>query len=82
MLIEEFQASGLDPATVEHAAAESAEGSRYLAELAALYGAYVSLRDELGLGDSHAAAAEATAAVRAQPDAWGPDRSSSTASTT
>jgi ADDB, N-terminal len=72
VLIEEFQASGLDPATVEHAAAESAEGSRYLIELTALYRAYVDLRDELGLGDSHAAAAEATAAVRAQPDAWGP----------
>jgi ATP-dependent helicase/DNAse subunit B len=71
-LIEEFQASGLDPATAEHAAAESAESSQYLAELAGLYRAYVSRRDELGLGDSHAAAAEATAAVRAQPDAWGP----------
>jgi ATP-dependent helicase/DNAse subunit B len=72
VLIEEFQASGLDPATVEHTAAESVESSRYLIELAALYRAYVDLRDELGLGDSHAAAAEATAAVRAQPDAWGP----------
>jgi ATP-dependent helicase/DNAse subunit B len=70
-LIEELLGGGLDPATVEHAAAESAESSRYLTELAALYRAYVGLRDELGLGDSHAAAAEATAAVRAQPDSWG-----------
>jgi ATP-dependent helicase/DNAse subunit B len=71
-LIEEFQASGLDPATVKHTAEESVESSRYLIVLADLYRAYVDLRDELGLGDSHAAAAEATAAVRAQPDAWGP----------
>jgi ATP-dependent helicase/DNAse subunit B len=71
-LIEEIQASGLDPRTVEHGAAESAESSRYLGELAALYRAYVGLRDELGLGDSHAAAAESTASLRAHPDAWGP----------
>src|SRR5918994_4934234 len=71
-LIEEIQASGLDPRTVEHGAAESAESSRYLGELAALYGAYAGLRDELGLGDSHAAAADATASLRAHPDAWGP----------
>jgi RecB family exonuclease len=70
-LIDEIQASGLDPRTVEEIAADSAGDSRYLGEIAALYAAYVSLRDRFGFGDSHAAAAQATAAVRAHPDAWG-----------
>src|SRR5918994_4520798 len=68
--IDEIESSGLDPRTVgEHAAAGADRG--YLGELASLYGAYVELRDELGLADTHVTAAEATAALRARPDAWG-----------
>jgi ATP-dependent helicase/DNAse subunit B len=70
-LIEELQAGCLDPGTVAELADRS-EDSRYLGELGALYGAYIGLRDELGFGDSHVAAAEATAALRAKRDAWGP----------
>jgi len=71
-LIDEIQAGGLDPRTVEHRASESDENSHYLGELAALYAGYVNLRDQLGFGDPHVAAAAATAALRAHPDAWGP----------
>jgi len=70
-LIEELQASALDPATVERNAAASETGRTYLGEIASLYRAYTALRDELGRGDSHLTAAEATAALRARPDAWG-----------
>jgi ATP-dependent helicase/DNAse subunit B len=69
-LIDELQASCLDPRTVEELAARS-DDSSYLGELAALYGAYVAIRDQLGLGDSHVAAAEATAALRTNRDSWG-----------
>ena len=69
-LIEELQAACLDPPTVS-AVAEDSDDSAYLGELAALYSAYVSLRDELGFGDAHVVAAEATAAVRARGNAWG-----------
>ena len=69
-LIEELQASCLDPRTVEELSARS-DDPRYLRELGTLYGAYVAIRDELGFGDSHVAAAEATAALRANRDAWG-----------
>src|SRR5262249_56872052 len=47
-----------------------AEGG-FMAEIAALYRAFVDVRDGLGLGSRHAAAASATAALRARPDAWG-----------
>jgi ATP-dependent helicase/DNAse subunit B len=70
-LIDELQASCLDPRTVVELS-EDSDDPRYLGELAALYGAYVALRDELGFGDSHVAAAVATAALRASRDAWGP----------
>jgi ATP-dependent helicase/DNAse subunit B len=69
-LIDELQAACLDPRTVSALAADG-DDSAYLGELAALFSAYVSLRDELGLGDSHVIAADATAAVRARGDAWG-----------
>jgi len=69
-LIEEIQASCLDPRTIEERIAAGSD-PRYLGELRSLYRAYLGLRDELGLGDSHLAAAEATAALRAHPDAWG-----------
>ena len=69
-LVEELQAACLDPRTVAELA-EGSDDSAYLGELAALYAAYVALRDELGFGDPHVVAAEATAAVRARGDAWG-----------
>ena len=69
-LIDELQAACLDPGTVA-ALAEGSDDPAYLGELAALFSAYVSLRDELGFGDSHVVAAGATAAVRAKGDAWG-----------
>ena len=68
-LIEEIESSCLDPGTVAERAAAGGRG--YLVELAALYRAYVELRDALGLGDTHVTAAEATAALRAHPGAWG-----------
>jgi ATP-dependent helicase/DNAse subunit B len=70
-LIEELQASALDPASVKQSAASSDAARTYLAEIAALYGEYAALRDELGRGDAHLAATGATAALRARPDAWG-----------
>ena len=70
-LIDEIQAAGLDPATVAANAADSESDRPYLEELAALYGTYVSIRDRLGLGDGHLAAARATAALRAEPASWG-----------
>ena len=69
-MIEELQAACLDPHTVAALAADS-DDSTYLGELAALYSTYISLRDELGFGDSHVVAAEATAALRTNGDAWG-----------
>jgi ATP-dependent helicase/DNAse subunit B len=70
-VIEEFQAGCLDPRTVAELADRS-DDSRYLGELGELYSAYIALRDELGFGDSHVAAAEATAALRVNREAWGP----------
>jgi ATP-dependent helicase/DNAse subunit B len=72
-LIEELQAACLDPGTVADLAA-AGDDPRYLGELAALYSAYLALRDELGFGDAHLAAAAATAALRANRDAWGARR--------
>jgi ATP-dependent helicase/DNAse subunit B len=69
-LIDELQAACLDPRTVA-TLAEDGDDSAYLGELAALFAAYVSLRDELGVGDSHVVAANATASVRGNADAWG-----------
>ena len=43
----------------------------YEAELASLYAAYVELRDTGGSGDSATTLAAATAALRADPEAWG-----------
>jgi ATP-dependent helicase/DNAse subunit B len=66
----ETQAACLDPTSIEKGAKQAAD-SAYLGELAALYRAYVEVRDGLGFGSSHTAAAAATAALRARPDSWG-----------
>ncbi len=70
-LIEELQGGALDPDTVADRAAEAESGGAYLGEIAAVYRAYAELRDELGRGDTHLAAAAATAALRSRPDSWG-----------
>ncbi len=70
-LIDEVQAAGLDPLTIAANAAEAEPESAYLRELATLYGSYAEGRDRLGFGDAHVAAQRATAALRANPAAWG-----------
>ena len=67
-LISELQAASLDPVTLRERAAEAGP---YELEIAALYEAYVEVRDELGLHDDHSLAAAATTALRAAPEAWG-----------
>jgi ATP-dependent helicase/nuclease subunit B len=67
-LISELQAASLDPVTLRERAADAGP---YELELAALYGAYVAVRDQLGRHDDHSLAAAATTALRATPDAWG-----------
>ncbi len=64
----ELQAGCLDPASVERTAGDD---GGFIAEIAALYAAFVEVRDDLGLGSRHTAAASATAALRARPEAWG-----------
>ena len=79
-LISELQAALIDPASLRERAAEAGP---YELEIAALYGAYVEVRDELGRHDDHSLAAAATAALRAAPGRLGgAGRSSSTGSTT
>jgi len=67
-LISELQAASLDPLTFRERAAEA--GGPYELEIAALYEAYVEVRDQLGRHDDHSLAAAATTALRARPDAW------------
>jgi ATP-dependent helicase/DNAse subunit B len=69
-LLDDVQSAGLDPQTLAANAGE-AEGAAYLAEIAALYRSYAESRDRIGSGDAHTAAERATAALRANPDAWG-----------
>jgi ATP-dependent helicase/DNAse subunit B len=66
-LLSELQAALIDPATLRERAREAGP---YESEIAALYEAYAALRAELGRHDSHSVAATATAALRANPDAW------------
>ena len=68
-LLDELQAAGLEPADVE-AAAGTLEGSAYLGEIAALYGAYARLRDDLAMVDSHGIAREAIALLKERPGFW------------
>jgi ATP-dependent helicase/DNAse subunit B len=69
-LIDELQAAGLDPGSVSDGA-RGLEESAYLDELAALYAAYLELRDGSGRGDTHLVASLALAAVRGDPRSWG-----------
>ncbi len=69
-LFDEIQAACLDPSSVEESARRSGDGD-YLSELASVYREYVEVRDRLGFGSFHTAAAGATAALRARPDSWG-----------
>ena len=57
-LLKELQEAGLTPADVE-AAAGTLEGSAYLGDVSSLFSAYASVRDGLGLIDTHATAREA-----------------------
>ncbi len=66
-LLSELQAALIDPAALRERAAEA---GAYEIEIAALYGAYVEVRDELGWQDDHSLAAATTAALRARPEAW------------
>ena len=59
-LLDELQGAGLEPDDVE-AAAATLESSAYLADVAALFAAYASVRDGLGRVDSHGVAVEAIA---------------------
>ena len=68
-LIDELQASGLQPESVA-AAASTLEGSAYLGDLATLFGAYAGLRDSRGEADPHTSARQAIAALRQDPDCW------------
>ena len=65
----ELQAAGIDAAGLRRRI-DNAGGGAYELELAALFAAYESLRDELGRTDAHQAAATATAALRTDPAAW------------
>ena len=68
-LIDELQSSALDPGSVVEGA-RGLEESAYLGELAAIYAAYVELRDGCGRADPHLTAARAIAALRRDPESW------------
>jgi ATP-dependent helicase/nuclease subunit B len=66
-LIADLQAALVDPATLR---ARAKDAGPYEAEIAALYDAYVVVRDELARQDSHSLAASTIAGLRANPDSW------------
>ena len=66
-LVSELQAALVDPVAF---AEQAAEAGAYEREVAGLYVSYLEVRDELGLHDAHSLAAAATAALRANPEAW------------
>ena len=66
-LISELQAASIDPETFRARASEAGASE---VELASLYQAYDEIRRELGTQDAYSVAAEATAGLRANPDAW------------
>lgn len=68
-LLDELQAAGLEPADVE-AAAGTLEGSAYLGDVAALFGAYARLRDGLGTVDPHGIAREAIELLGERAGIW------------
>jgi ATP-dependent helicase/DNAse subunit B len=69
-LIAELQAALISPGEFATIVAEL-DDPGYETELAALYAAYVELRDAGGRGDSATTLAAATAALRADPESWG-----------
>ncbi|MDX6581087.1 MAG: hypothetical protein QOI10_271 [Solirubrobacterales bacterium] len=69
-LIAELQAALIPPAELAAVAAEL-DDPGYEAELAALYAAYVELRQAGGSGDTATTLAAATEALRADPQSWG-----------
>ncbi|HEY7266182.1 MAG TPA: PD-(D/E)XK nuclease family protein [Solirubrobacterales bacterium] len=66
-LISELQAAVVDPAALAERARDAGE---YEVEVAALYAAYLRIRDELGRHDSHSLAAAAISGLRANPESW------------
>lgn len=69
-LLEELQSAGLDAASFDALIDELGDGGAYEREIAALFAGYEGLRDGLGRGDEHLAAAAATGALRADPGCW------------
>ena len=68
-LIGELQAALVSPADLDGAARALDHGD-YERELAALYAAYVELRDRAGRSDGGSRAEATVAALRARPEAW------------
>ncbi len=69
-LISELQASGLDAAAFAQLVDELDDAGAYETELVSLFGAYERRREQLGLGDEHTFASEATAALRSDAERW------------
>ncbi len=69
-LLDDLQAAGLKPAAVE-ASAATLEGSAYLSDIAALFGAYAEVRERSGRIDAHGIAREAIGLLQADPSFWG-----------
>jgi hypothetical protein len=69
-LVGELQAALIAPAEFARATA-ALEDPGHETELAALYAAYVELRDASGRGDSAVVAEAAITALRGDPDGWG-----------
>ncbi|HEX6585351.1 MAG TPA: PD-(D/E)XK nuclease family protein [Solirubrobacterales bacterium] len=67
-LISEVQGALIDPVTLRERARDAGP---YEVEIAALYQAYVEVREELGRHDDHSLSAATTATLRARPDSWG-----------
>ncbi|HKG34893.1 MAG TPA: PD-(D/E)XK nuclease family protein [Solirubrobacterales bacterium] len=68
-LIGELQAAGASADSVAAAAGDLGE-SAYLSEMAALFAAFLDLREAAGMSDVHATAAATTAALERDPDLW------------
>jgi ATP-dependent helicase/nuclease subunit B len=66
-LVSELQAALVDPTSLKERATEA---GTYELEIASLYEAYLSVRDDLGIHDDHSLAAAATAALRGRREAW------------
>ena len=67
-LVSELQAALVDPTSLKERAAEA---GTYELEIASLYDAYLSVRDDLELQDDHSLAAATMTALRQRPNAWG-----------